>query len=330
MNWLLSADLHLSDRARDSYRFGIFKWLSQQQQKHKVDATFLLGDMTESKDRHSSILVNRIIEELLKLTPPVYILRGNHDGVSPESPFFKFLSSIRGLTFISTPTFLHRYEIAMIPHCQDQATLDDACKRMVTNCKAVLLHQTFSGAIAETGTVLSGLSVSPVSALKPWLGGYSGDVHVPQHCGNVTYVGAPYHVKFGDSFEPRVLLIKRGGKSDLHFDCPHKFSLTIHDADDITNNTALRRGDQVKLTVELAREEAIAWQEHRRRVLAACHDIGLDVFGIDCTVKSRQRERVRLTEETRSTAPLDILDAFCKKEGIVSTIKEAGVELLKS
>ena len=81
MNWLLSADLHLSDRARDSHRFGLFPWLKKQQQKNKVDATFLLGDLTQEKDRHSSALVNRIVEELLTLTPPVYVLRGNHDGL---------------------------------------------------------------------------------------------------------------------------------------------------------------------------------------------------------------------------------------------------------
>jgi hypothetical protein len=328
MNWLLSADLHLSDRARDGYRFGLFSWLAKQQQKHKVDATFLLGDLTQEKDRHSSALVNRIVEELLKLAPPVYILRGNHDGTNPNSPYFKFLSSISGLTFVVNPTFLHRYEIAMIPHCAGQATLDAACKRMPINPKAAFCHQTFSGAIAETGAVLSGLSASPVSALKPWLGVYSGDIHVPQRCDAVTYVGAPYHIRFNDQFEPRCLLLKGGGKSDLHFDCPRKFSLTVHDADDIANNKALRSGDQVKITVELAREEAVEWHEHKRRVLAACREGGLDVFGINCTVKTARRKRVKLIEGPKTNTPQDILEFFCANEGVASNLKQAGLELL--
>jgi hypothetical protein len=328
MNWLLSADLHLSDRARDSYRFGLFSWLKKQQQKNKVDATFLLGDLTQEKDRHSSALVNRIVEELLTLTPPVYVLRGNHDGTNPDSPFFKFLNSITGLNFVVKPTFLHKYEIAMIPHCADQATLDAACKQMPINPTAVFAHQTFSGAIAETGAVLSGLSAAPVSALKPWLGVYSGDVHTPQRCADVTYVGAPYHVRFNDQFEPRVLLIKGGGKSDLHFDCPRKYSLLIRDADDIANNKALRRGDQVKITVELAREEAVEWHEHKRRVLAACREGGLDVFGIDCTVKASRRERVKLVEGAKANRPQDILEAFCSNEGVGIRIKSVGKELL--
>jgi hypothetical protein len=328
MNWLLTADIHLSDRARDSYRFRLFDWLAEQQRKHKVDATFILGDMTDNKDRHSSALVNRTIEELLKLQQPVFILRGNHDGISPDSPFFKFLSAIPGLTFVVNPTFLHKYGIAMIPHCQTQDALDAACQQMPANPKAVFLHQTFTGAIAETGAVLSGLSLSPVSLLKPWLGAYSGDIHVPQRSNILTYVGSPFHVRFGDSFEPRCLLLKGGGKHDLRFDAPRKWSLTIHDADDIANNGKLRRGDQVKVTVELLREKAVEWQEHRRRILAACREGGLDVFGIDCTVKSGRRERVKLADEPRAVTSQGIFDAFCKSEGVASNIRAAGAELL--
>ena len=327
MNWLLTTDLHLSDRPRDIYRFGLFDWIKKQQSKHKVDATFFLGDTTESKDRHSSTLVNRIVEELLKLTPPVFILRGYHDGTSPDNPYFKFLSSIPGLTFIANPTFMHKYEIAMLPHCRTQDELKTACKHMPANPKAVFLHQTFTGAIAETGVALAGLDYAPVQALKPWLGGYSGDVHVPQRQGGLIYVGAPYHVRFGDQFEPRCLLIKGGGKHDLRFDCPRKYSLTIHDADDITNNAKLKKGDQIKVTVELTREELVEWQDNRRRILAACREGGLEVFGIDCAVTGKQRERSHLNGRGK-TLPSEIFDAFCLNEGVASNIKRAGRELL--
>lgn len=328
MNWLLTSDIHLSDRARDSYRFGLFPWLAQQQRKHKVDATFILGDITESKDRHSSALVNRVVEELLKLTEPVFILRGNHDGIDPNSPYFKFLNRIPGLSFVVSPTFLHKYGVAMIPHCRDQAALEVACQQMPANPKAVFLHQTFTGARAETGTALSGLDLSPVSVLKPWLGVYSGDVHVPQRQGLLTYVGAPYHVRFGDKFEPRCLLLKGGGKHDLHFDCPRKWSLTIHDADEIANNEGLTTGDQVKVTVELLREEAVEWQDYRRRILAACRERGLDVFGLDCTVKAGRRERVKLKDEAQTATKNEVFDAFCKSEGLAANIRQAGSELL--
>ena len=150
---------------------------------------------------------------------------------------------------------------------------------------------------------------------------------LPQRCGVVTYVGAPYHIRFGDKFEPRIMLIKGGGKHDLHFDCPRKFSLTIGDANDITGNSTLRQGDQVKLTVELAREEAVEWQAIKRRVLAACREGGLDVFGIDCTVKGAERQRIKLDGKTASQ-PHDVLAAFCKNEKVPTAVQQAGMELL--
>jgi DNA repair exonuclease SbcCD nuclease subunit len=328
MNLLFTTDTHASDQPRDAYRFGLFKWLARQQEKHAVDATLILGDLTERKDRHSSLLVNRIVEELLRLKPPVFILRGNHDGIDPNSPFFKFLNCIEGLQFIVTPEYNKEYKIAFIPHCTDQTYLATACAWLPPKPRLLVLHNTFTGAKAESGTTLSGLSTSPIEALKPGRV-YSGDVHTPQRCGPVTYVGAPYRVRFGDDFEPRVLLLKGDREIDLHFDCPRKFSLTVRDADDIFNSKELRPHDQVKLTIEMAREEAVEWQVIKQRVLAACHECELEVFGAELQIKTTaRRERVKL-EEAVATTPKDILAAFCKSENVASNIRAAGEELLK-
>lgn len=328
MNFLISSDLHLSDRARDKHRFGLFKWLSKQQEKHKADATLLLGDLTEAKDRHSSLLVNHIVEELCKLKPPVFILRGNHDGINPDSPYFKFLSSIPGLQFVVQPYFNKEYDVAFIPHCADQAAFDRACSQMPPKPALVALHNPFQGARAETGATLAGLSASPVEALKPRLGVYSGDVHVPQRHGTVTYVGAPYHCRFGDGFDPRVLLLKNGSETDLHFDCPRKLTLTVTGADSITASDA-RQGDQVKLIIQLAREEAVGWQAIKQSVLAACREGGLDVFGVELQVMSTaRRERVKLNDGVSVKTPKEVLAAFCKAEGVAANIRAAGEELL--
>ena len=327
MNWLLSTDLHLSDRARDAYRFGIFPWLKQQQQKHKVDATFLLGDLTESKDRHSSTLVNRIVEELLTLASPVYILRGNHDGVDPNSPFFKFLNSINGLNFVVKPTFLHKYEIAMIPHCADQAVLKNACAQMPINPKAAFCHNTFQGAIAETGAVLSGLSASPVSALKPWLGVYSGDIHVPQRCADITYVGAPYAIRFNDTFEPRVLLIKGGGVHNLRFPAPRKVTLRISSPDQI-HKANLSPKDQVKLIITLKNEELLDWARTKQAMLVTCKECKLEVFGVEAEIV-KQENKQKNVAPTKSNNPKDILNAFCRNEDVAPSIASVGADLLE-
>lgn len=327
MKWLVTSDTHLTDRPRDAYRFGLFAWLAKQQAKYDVDATFVLGDITDSKDRHPASLVNRVVDEITGLRPPVYILAGNHDYIRPDDPFFRFLSCIEGVEFVVVPTFLKPYGVAMVPHCRDQAELEAACGTMPPNPKAVFYHGTLDGAVAETGTRLSGLSGAPIGLLKPRWGAWAGDVHRPQRCPPVTYVGAPFHVRFGDNYVPRVLLIEDGRETDLHFKSPAKWSLTVRDPGDIARSGAVA-GDQVKLTIELAREEVVEWPTIKRGILDACKEAGLEVYGSDMKVATTQRrQRIRLGQ--RSVTNEQILTDFCKAEKVAKTIDDVGMDLLK-
>src|SRR5688572_10512164 len=224
MRWLLTSDLHLSDKPRDEYRFELFPWLAKQQTTQKVTHTFILGDLTENKDRHSAKLVNRTIEELSRLKPPIYILRGNHDGVDPTNPFFGFLNAVEGFNFIIEPEEVLP-GVFMIPHQRTQKLLDAACKTVKrTKQQEVLhlmVHQTFDGAQAETGARLSGLSPLLIELLRP-RACWAGDVHKPQQNGPVMYLGAPYHVRFGDNYQPRVVLADKDDTKNLHFESPRK------------------------------------------------------------------------------------------------------------
>lgn len=326
LNYLITADLHLSDRKKDEYRFGIFSFLAQQQKLHKVSATFILGDLTEHKDKHSSALVNRIVDELTELIPPVFILKGNHDYIDADNPFFRFLNCIEGIEFISKPILLEN-GVCMIPHCKDQFEFNEACWGAIPpKARAVMLHQTFADSIAESGSRLTGLSAAPIEALKP-LGAYAGDVHKPQVSGPVTYVGAPYTVRFGDNFTPRVLLIKGGKEHNLHFPAPRKWALSITSPDDLIKNKALRRGDQVKLTIKLAREEVVEWSAYRQQVLDVCKVLELEVFDTKLEIMTNKR-RERLKPSTNVKTPQDIFTSFCSAENVASNVKKAGMEML--
>lgn len=325
--WLVIGDLHLTDHARDAYRLGIFKWIRQQQEKRPVAATFLLGDLTDSKDKHSAKLVNRIVNGLTSVRPPVYVLMGNHDYKADQSnPFFKFLNHIDGIKFICEPTVIKAGKpVALIPHYRSQDEFDDA----VRNCSGVqpvcfLVHQTFDGAIAESGVRLSGLSASPIELLRPPLGVYAGDVHRPQTQGIVTYVGCPYNVRFGDNFSPRVLWHGATGIRELHFPAPRKFSLTVRDAHNILSNEELYEGDQVKIEVEIAREEMVEWKTIRQGIMTACKDLGLEVYGIKMKAKLSAQHRA-LSDQV---SPADIFDQFCKSEKVPSQIKNTGRKIL--
>lgn len=330
--WLLVGDLHLTDRAQDAYRFGIFDWVRRQQAKGQVAATFLLGDLTDSKDRHSATLVNSIVNGLVSLKPPVYVVRGNHDYKADQSnPFFHFLNHIEGLTFATGPTVVTEVQkVALIPHYRSQEEFDDAVRSVVSGNQppaCFLTHQTFEGAMAESGVCLSGLSASLVESINPPLGVYAGDVHRPQTQGIVTYVGCPYQVRFGDNFEPHCIHVSRSGvESYPWFDAPRKWSLTIRDAEDIDSNANLYEGDQVKLTVEVPREEVVEWKQTKKAILAAAKRKGLEVHGIALEAKGLKQIKGGVGKKLAQTN--DIFDAFCSHENIGAVIKRKGRDLL--
>jgi|SRR6516162_563011 predicted phosphodiesterase len=332
VNWLVTSDIHLSDRPRDQYRLGLFRWLAEQQKRYNVTATFILGDLTEKKDNHSATLVNRAIDEMTRLKPPVYILRGNHDGLDPNNPFFRFLNCIDGFNFITNPNFDISLSVALIPHCRSQQEFDDALKVLQSHKATVMCHQTFDGAIAETGVRLNGLSTATLAATKPLLV-LAGDVHRPQHQGIVHYVGAPYHVRFGDDFEPRVLLITGTnvplGLEALKFPAPRKWVVKTNEAWKLPE--AVRKGDHVKIVLTLEREDAVNWHHHRRAMLGLCRDKAVEVFGIDLHIKGEfwkfYEGGVPIKQQQ---TPEQVLTAFCNHEGITDALRNAGLGLLKN
>lgn len=321
--WILAGDLHLTEHTRDNYRFDIFPWLRKQQDKYQPQATYLAGDITDQKDRHSATLVNKIVTGLIKLQPPVYIGMGNHDYRDPKNPFFKFLNHIEGLRFVIKPE-VHQ-GMAVIPHYRGQDDFDHAVSiGWLGRPDAFLVHQTFDGAVAETGARLTGLSASPIELLKPPLGVYAGDVHKPQQQGLVTYIGCPYHVRFGDAYRPRVLWVTKGADTNLYFPAPKKWSLTVRGPENL-DPEKLKEGDQIKLTIELAREETIDWKKIKADTLAMCRELKLEVHGVKLqinTTKSRDRTPIKVGQTNA-----EIFDKFCETENLPIEIRKTGRKL---
>jgi len=328
MTWLVTSDLHLTDRPRDAHRFGLFQWMAKQQRKHGVTATFILGDITDKKDNHSSALVNRIVDGLTMLAPPIYILKGNHDFVDPKNPYFRFLRCIEGLKFYTNPVHINDLNVTMIPHQPNQAEFDKACKVIPPETAGVMLHATLEGAIAESGRRLSGLQWPLMREKSPGRVVLAGDIHRPQRLANgVVYVGAPYTVRFGDDFEPRVLLVRGGKLQNLHYDCPRKWVLNIRDSEELKSCKARAR-DQVKVRLELAREEVVEWQTQKQQVLNTCKELGLEVFGVELIVNTNSPSKRIAAEPGHTKTPAEVMASFCKAENVASNIKRAGLELL--
>ena len=53
MSVLITADLHLTSRPNDSYRFDFLNWLPKKIKEHKIQTLLILGDLTDQKDHLS-------------------------------------------------------------------------------------------------------------------------------------------------------------------------------------------------------------------------------------------------------------------------------------
>lgn len=273
MKIIIVGDLHLTAAAADSYRFGIFDWLQQKIIKHRPEAIVFLGDLTDRKDEHGAWLVNRIIENMVQLcrkVPSLLIVKGNHDYVDPTRPYFGFLNHM-GMNFVIEPHIHWWFEpdergkrsTLFLPHVQSPKQWGADVLGDLPTYGDIFMHQTFDGARAENGKKMVGGFDREL--IRPLSRVWSGDVHVPQTLGALCYVGAPYHIKFGDDYEPRVILCKNGVTKNLRFPAPRKLLIEAEPDDfAVKIRAAVESGDQVKLRISLDREMAASRKSVQR------------------------------------------------------------------
>jgi hypothetical protein len=278
MTSIITADIHMTTAVREDYRFGLFSWLAEQARTHEVDQVLILGDLTERHDRHPSQLVNRLVLGVSEIAEvcPVYIIKGNHDCVDADWPFFGFLSGIPNVTFFSDPERINlrirgeRARCALLPSCDDP--VNDWKEQPFGVDDFIFMHQTVIGAAYESGMPADkGLPLSFFHGTKAEI--FSGDVHSPQRIGTrpaVTYVGAPYRVDFGDRYTPRCLLLAPDGDRNLRFPCPMKHALDVTGDGEIRlpKGDRIAPGDHVRVRVRLTREQLTVWPRIRATLIA--------------------------------------------------------------
>lgn len=332
---LLTADWHLTDHPKDSYRWGLIPWIQEQVQKCEISQVAVLGDIVDSKDRHSAKLVNKLISQLTELANhcDVYILYGNHDGLEADSAFFGFIESFdRNIYYINKPTahYLGSDLCLFLPstrnHEIDWAEFCDPNQYTYIFC-----HQTFTGAKSETGMELTGVPPSVFSNYKGRV--ISGDIHVPQRLNKtITYVGSPYLVRFGDSFTPRVMVLgdkPARSSTDLRFPCLSKFTLVVTSAEELLSEAAkhnVKEGDQVKVRVRLPRTQYGDWNQIKEQIRTTAVQKGWDLFGPELLPLSQREKAADSVSTYRS--PEAILKDYAKQKRFNEAQIAAGLRLL--
>jgi len=334
---ILFTDPHLSEKAEDQYRFDIFPWCVKNYAT-KATTVIIPGDLTDRKDRHADWFVNKVVENvrLLSESFTVYIMMGNHCySANPKEPFFRFLGGMLNVIYIREPVMLHvpvggkgKRKVFFLPHTRHPEK--EWGGYQFKNCDAIFMHQTFRGAKSESGFELDGLNPSAFKGMGCPI--FSGDVHNPQQVGPITYIGCPWHVHYGDRFQPRVLIADADFKTQpAHFPAPQKLVLDITSPGNLKDTRhRINEGDRVKVRLYLPRAEFIDWPKHRDKIKAVCKELKVELHGIELKELVRGRPRPRLVQVKSKAARgrAETFEAYCQQRQIDSVTAAIGKELL--
>ena len=333
---LLLADIHLTDAYKDNYRWGLFDWLENKQKKYHFTKVVILGDLTEKKNNHSALFVNKFVEALLYSQLSFIILMGNHDYEADQDPFFRFLRFFPTIHYIKQPAEYKwitnekgKYKnLLFLPHTR--MPIDDWSGINLNLPDYIFMHQTVTGSIASNGQKLIG-ELDDSLPVGEHTKVYSGDIHVPQRVGPIEYVGSPYHVHFGDNFSPRALLIyPDGDRIVLHFQTLQRFVATVSDPEEIRKLNC-RENDQIEVRIRLHQREIGKWAALKRLTSEICIERKLDIRAIKPDIIQGKR-RVLLKElhtpQQLKRAPDSSFRSYCKAKTLGDDILKAGLEII--
>lgn len=332
MTVLITSDLHLNDNPRDAYRHNfVSRILLDLMKKHQADLLLILGDFCDEKDHHGAWLVNEVVNHLKRLARicPVVCLKGNHDYIQADNPFFGFLDNIPNITWYNKPfvrmtTNGRPHKSLFLPHTnnheRDWKGLD------FSDYDWFFAHQTFTGA-AVGPRKFEGIDpkIFPHDADV-----ISGDIHQPQSFENVTYCGSPFTVDFGDNFRPRVLLIPDMEKTLIKsIPCPgpQKRLVEIGSLKDLDKQDDLNSGDILKVRVSLNHADHDKWPAMKAAVQKWGQDNSFQIYLVQPQISVGGSIKTKRKIETQSDEAL--LKTYAGMRAIGEETLQAGMDLMR-
>lgn len=327
---LLITDLHLTDNEADRYRWKIWTWVAEYYRRTGDKNLIILGDLTDAKDHHSANLVNSIsrrIGDMVGIGMEVFILKGNHDYIDPDVPYFEFLGQLEYVNYIKDPSewVIQGQRCLFLPHTFnpiDEWEDNRKVKRGLT-ARIVFMHQSVIGSLTSNGYKMTeGLNPSYFERFRGRV--FSGDIHVPQEIGPVTYVGSPYSVRFNDTFIGQVMHIDDAGYVETtRTQIPGRRTLDITSVDEIE----APKHFQVKVRVHL--NDIEQWPTYKEEVEAKCKREGIILSSLHLVKEGKlPLRKKRLHSETAKDAG-QVVQHFGKRQGLTPASIKTGRRILK-
>lgn len=330
---LLSADWHLTDNPAEEYRWDVFKHLQywvESQHPIKTIEIFFLGDLTDKKDRHSGTLVNRIVDGfcgLMDAGASIFGMTGNHDQPLQGPPFWSCLHQLRkgtdltsGISWFTEPRTWNG--MAMLPFAEKP---NEAWAQIdFRSIHTALIHQTVDGATGNNGIVLYNPRMLDIPRGTKV---YSGDIHTPQVIGNVTYVGAPHPVAFGDDYPCRMLQLDNDWNIEkvIKVESIQRMMLRIEHPDDLAK-VKVKSDDQAKVRCKLSVTDIAQWPVWEAQINDWARRKGVILFTVEPEIQVVSEQ---VTEFLPEDDPEYIMRAFAEAEQLDDQLIAAGIKLLK-
>ena len=215
--FLLTADIHIENNRNLSNVVRTAGWIRETAVKEKATDIFILGDFLNSREKIDSLALNKATDifEGFSEVAKVHALLGNHEryvktslyDINSLKPFIRHAQIIDSFKILTSEDFY----IYCIPHIESNdlfagivATIYEKCWDIPGNKKKVLMaHQGVEGAITNDLYNIydkGGINANILSKFdKVFLGHY----HKAQDIGNITYVGSPVQLSFGEEWSDK-------------------------------------------------------------------------------------------------------------------------------
>lgn len=351
MRLLLTSDLHLTPRPEHAYRLEYLEWIARTVTEEHVHAVVIAGDLVDAKDRHPAWFVNRIVDLLVTIVDQLYteyddgrlhLLFGNHDGPSKDEPFWNFLRHIPHIHYHTKLTFDHnpRVDATLIfaPFGKEHELIERLKGALSSHMHVAFLHASADNALVENGTRIANEKLPSVfipSMHRDKVRVFSGDIHVPQQLGDITYIGSPYHTRFGDQFQPRTLIYdtaKDQLETLLYEDAPQLLTMRV----EVPNQEQVyhfieknvRGRDQVKLIGSADHTLLPAdWQAFTKFVAHALDECGAVLKSAKLEVLRVDAESVRAPSARRGDGA--IVRTYAHQQGFSEETTQEGLAIVE-
>lgn len=328
--WLLFTDPHFSENELEEYRWKIFNYLLVSALEYKVTEIVCLGDLTDKRDRFSSKLVNRMIDEFSNLQvntkSSITVLSGNHDRPLNGPYYWKFLDKL-GIRYITRPELYKN--IWLLPFSlnprEEWKDLD------LTNSLAIFMHQTGQGATIEGGRELVShdLPVFPRNSVL-----VSGDVHKSQIASRIIYIGTPHPVRFSETWLNRMLVIKDDDFThpiDIPLNYIKRAIIEIKNSNEL-EKLEFRPGDQIRVRYAISSKELSAWPDEQSKIQAWAKEKGILIASTEAVLVGEgvQANTADQIQQLETMKPEEVVKKFGEDEKLDPVVIEMGVQLIRS